>query len=305
MINTGAIHMKKISLVITLLSFLFAFTGVQANQFKWDSNRNNASVEIDVVDDSGRELYQYTANNRKNRNKRTYLEASKGKNYTLRLRNTSNERVGVVVAVDGRNILSGKKSHLRSNEKMYVLDPYETANYDGWRTSKNRVNRFYFTSAGNSYSNAWGDRSAMGVIAVAVFKEKHKQYGNRKYKRIAPSHRGYLSEDSAGTGFGDDSYSPTINVNFIAQNRADFKQFIKYEWRSNLCKRGVIDCNRYQDDRNNYYDGGDSYNRNHGNNRFWPREANNGFVPYPPSYKKTEWADQFTRSWDTEYKRGW
>jgi len=300
---------KLLAVMASLIALFLAFTNVQASDY-WDSNQNNIVV-VDVVDDHGRILNQYTANSNRYKTERSYLEAIKGKRYKIRLRNTSNRRVGVVVAVDGRNILDGKKSYLRSNERMYVLDPHESADYVGWRTAKNRVNRFYFTSAGNSYSDAWGDRSAMGVIAVAVFNEKYKRYNNdnRRFKR-APSMRGYLADESTGTGFGREEYSPTTNVNFEAKNKPVLKRFIKYEWRSGLCKRGIVNCENYDNDYRE-------------NNRFWPREANNGYAPYPPGHRRgghknryrnrqnhdnntiPQWSDQFMTSWDTTYERGW
>lgn len=274
-----------INSLVILVSFLLTVSTASARDLSWGSHANSYShssspVRIDVVDDRGRTLNQYSADDRDYKTERTYLEAIKGKRYQLRIRNTSNRRIAVVVAVDGRNILSGKKSYLRNNEKMYVLDPYESASYKGWRTGSNHVNRFYFTSAGDSYSNAWGDRSAMGVIAVAVFDEKHKQYykkhrGNRLGKGMAPSHRGYLTEDSTGTGFGREEYSPTLRVNFKADHKASFKHFYKYEWKDTLCKRGIVNCNYYENNRKN--------------NRFWPRESNNDFAPYPPSYKE-DWS---------------
>lgn len=304
--------MKNLLLFISLLmAQTFAFNSAQAAEY-WNENQNN-TVVVDVVDDRGRILNQYSANNSRFKTERSYLEAIKGKRYKIRLRNTSSRRVGVIVAVDGRNILSGKKSYLRNNEKMYVLDPYESTDYMGWRTAKNRVNRFYFTSAGDSYSNAWGDRSAMGVIAVAVFNEKHRRYKreNKKFKHSSPSMRGYLSEKSTGTGFGRDEYSPTVNVTFKAKNRPSLKRFIKYEWRATLCKRGVIECGNYNNDYRE-------------DNRFWPREADNNYAPFPPEHRRNwhrnrqnqqqrntnnvkipQWSDQFMTSWDTNYERGW
>lgn len=286
---TGIVFMKSLkfnlfSQFVVLVSLIFSTSITQARDLSWRTNSHSSSpVRIDVVDDRGRTLNQYSANNQNYKTQRTYLEAIKGKRYQLRIRNTSNRRIGVVVAVDGRNILNGKKSYLGNNEKMYVLDPYETTNYKGWRTASNRVNRFYFTSAGDSYSNAWGDRSAMGVIAVAVFNEKQKRYSNKKYrnelgKRLSPSQRGFLADESTGTGFGREEYSPTIRVNFKAKHQSSYKHFFKYEWRKTLCKRGIVSCN--------------SYDNNQNNNRFWPRESNNDFAPYPPFYK-SDWTDQF------------
>ena len=268
-----------LSQIFSLFSLLFLASNVQAKTYNWGPSHqpSHSPVRIDVVDDNGRTLNKYNANNNGYKTQRTYLEATKGKRYKLRIRNTSNNRIGIVVAVDGRNILTGKKSYLRNNEKMYVLDAYETANYKGWRTNKNHVNRFYFTTAGDSYSNAWGDRSAMGVIAVAVFDEKRKYYRKKQNKndlrsRSAPSKRGYLADESTGTGFGREEYSPTINISFKANHKPTNKYFLKYEWRKTLCKRGIINCNRYDAPPQP--------------NRFWPREANNGYAPYPPNYSE-------------------
>lgn len=295
--------MKKLQLLLTQLFILtitvFTFSNCQADNYSdWDSDYSNSPVHIEVVDDSGRTLTQYSANSHQRHTQRSYLEAIKGKRYKLRIRNTSNRRVGVVVAVDGRNILNGRKSHLRNNEKMYVLNPHETAYYKGWRTNKNHVNRFYFTSAGDSYSNAWGDRSAMGVIAVAVFDEKrrdhYKKHNKRHSKRAPSSRRGYLADESTGTGFGREEYSPTVRVNFKAKTKPAFKHFYKYEWRKTLCKHGITEC-RYD-------------NNNQDHNRFWPREANNDYAPYPPSYsnhRRRNGSDQFKRGWGNDYKRGW
>ncbi len=251
-------------------------------------------IQIDIVDDTGRILNQYDVHSGKAKIHRAYLEAIKNKRYQLRIRNNSHHRVGLVIAVDGRNILTGGKSYLGRNERMYVLNPHETSYYKGWRTARNQVNRFYFTSANNSYSNAWGDRSAMGVIAVAVFNEKYKpryKKHNHLQEHSAPSARGYSNDDSTGTGFGEEEYSPTINVRFKAKRQPSSKHFYKYEWRNTLCNKGIINCNRYLPRENN---------------RFWPREVNNGYAPYPPGYQNRNWSDQFTRSWKHDYNnRGW
>lgn len=259
--------------------FIFSVTSANADSRPWEPRYNPTPVRIDILDDRGHYLKQHPADSQRHNTERAYLEAVKGKRYQIRIRNTSNRRIGVVVAVDGRNILSGKKSHLRSNEKMYVLNAYETASYNGWRTGKNRVNRFYFTSAGDSYSNAWGDRSAMGVIAVATFNERVKyrrKHSNSFSGKAAPSaSRSY--NESTGTGFGKEEYSPSVNVRFLANNNPSYKNFYKYEWKSTLCKRGIINCNRYDNNRRN-------------NNRFWP-EDNSGYAPYPPDFHINPWDD--------------
>jgi len=101
------------------------------------------------------------------------LEALKGDKYSVEVRNKSERRIGVVIAVDGRNIISGQKSDLKRNEQMYIVGPYETNTFEGWRTGMDRTNRFYFTEQSDSYADKmFNDASAMGTIALAVYREK-------------------------------------------------------------------------------------------------------------------------------------
>ncbi len=64
-------------------------------------------------------------------------------------------RVGVVVAVDGRNIISGKQSWLRNDERMYILEPYGVGEFKGWRTSLDSINRRYFLAGFASGIAIW------------------------------------------------------------------------------------------------------------------------------------------------------
>ena len=127
-------------------------------------------VQVEILTAKGLSLPLYPTGTSEPK-KKVYAEAVKGDEYTIVIRNLLPRRVGLVVAVDGRNIISGQKSWLRNNERMYILGPYETGQYRGWRTGGDRVNRFYFTEAPDSYAAAFGDESAMGVIAVAVYPE--------------------------------------------------------------------------------------------------------------------------------------
>ncbi len=271
---------KFFFIVALLLPFLLS-NNVHASDYDWEPERSYSRyspVQIDILEDNGVLMNQYPTGSRRSNIHRAYLEAEKGRRYSIRIRNTSDRRIGLVIAVDGRNILSGKKSWLGRHEKMYILDPYETSTYTGWRTGKNRVNRFYFTDAGDSYADAWGDRSAMGVIAIAVYEEKHRHHYNKKHKHSSPqskrrlgkSRSGYLADESAGTGFGEEEYSPSIRVAFKAKNKPVAKYFFKYEWRKNLCRRGVISCRGY-----------DIYEEN---NRFWDDDDDDDYAPYPPGY---------------------
>jgi len=151
--------MKTITIV--LLAVLLCATNV------WAGGVGN-SVEVRIATDDGRTLPTYPVLMRQGVCK-VYAEAKKGDLYRIEVKNRLNRRIGLVIAVDGRNIISGGKSALQSHERMYILEPHGFGAFSGWRTAQDRVNRFYFTDAPESYAAAFGDESAMGVIAVAVY----------------------------------------------------------------------------------------------------------------------------------------
>jgi len=256
----------------------------------WAQQYGSGDVEVEVTSDRGRTLPQYPVREGRGRVYKAYLEAVRGQNYSIQIRNRTNQRVGVVVAVDGRNIISGDRSNLRPDERMYVLGPYQQESYDGWRTGKNRVNRFYFTDAGDSYSGAWGDYSAMGVIAVAAFREVERVqsqpwteqgpgYSDQRGMRRAPSSADGAAPRAApvepGTGYGESEWSPSRRVEFEAERRPFAQVFLKYAWRETLCREGVADCGGSRPPRGN---------------RFWDeRDRYTPPPPPPPRDEREEW----------------
>ncbi len=268
---------------------LAALLAVLSPAAVWAERSGVGDVEVEVIGHGGRSLPEYPLR-REDRPGiyKAYVEAKRGQNYSIQIRNRSNQRVGVVVAVDGRNIISGARSELRSDERMYVLGPYQQETYEGWRTGKNRVNRFYFTDAGDSYSGAWGDYSAMGVIAVAAFRENapyepwgqggsgyNNQRGLRPPAEAAPSTAESYRKSEPGTGYGESEWSPSRRVEFDPERRPFVQFFLKYAWRETLCRQGVIDC-----------DGGVRPPRN----RLWDEE-NDRFAPPPPRPERYDGED--------------
>ncbi len=219
------------------------------------------SVEMRIINDTGTELPLYPVSARYP-TKKVYAEAVKGDHYKIVVRNKLPRRVGIVIAVDGRNIVSGQKSWLKNSERMYILEPYASYEYAGWRTGQNRINRFYFTEIPDSYAAAFGDRTAMGVIAVAVYPEIQRNEPPVQYRSqestaapSAPSGMGMhdqkksaakaeMSDRSAGTGYGRTEYSPSYTVAFDPEPLAMENLYVKYEWRSTLCKLGIINYSR-------------------------------------------------------------
>ena len=227
-------------------------------------------VIVEIVDERGVRFEQFPTRSSGNAY-RAYVRAERGAPYRILVRNGTGERVGVVIAVDGRNIISGERSELGRSEPMYVLTPWSRQEYTGWRTSLSDVHEFYFTDWRDSYAEAFGDRSAKGVIAVAVYREKerppelfrqpYEERAERDGKSAESPSASAKRSDEPGTGFGDRRHEPAVRVAFEAERRAASKLFLKYEWAETLCRKGIAECER---DRN----------------RFWDDDL--AFAPYPP-----------------------
>jgi hypothetical protein len=258
--------MKTIAIVI--LAIVVCTTSVWAGGI-------GETAEVRIVTDDGRTLPTYPVKLHHGVRK-VYAEATKGDRYRIKVKNRLNRRVGLVIAVDGRNIISGTKSWLKNNERMYIIEPYGSGEFAGWRTAQDRINRFYFTDVPDSYAAAFGDESAMGVITVAIYPEVQRCETPMPLSRRAPSApHGYEGKaagsadkadsapaaredsgkrmkekdarseqalESAGTGYGRGEYSPSQIVAFEPEKRAAETIYLKYEWRSTLCKLGVVEC---------------------------------------------------------------
>ena len=104
---------------------------------------------------------------------RRYFEATRGREYSVVLRNVTGQRVAVLVAVDGLNVISGQRSSLGNGEAMYVLDPYGSTTIRGWRTSLDDVRRFVFVDEERSYATRSGQANGdLGWIRVIAFRER-------------------------------------------------------------------------------------------------------------------------------------
>jgi hypothetical protein len=251
------------TIIAVILVVIFSASGAHANVV-------GDAVQVSIVTDGGRTLPLYPAASRHNIHK-VYAEAVRGEQYRIVIQNRLGRRVGVVVAVDGRNIISGKKSWLRNGERMYIIEPYTTNEYNGWRTTQDQVNRFYFTDVPDSYAAAFKDESAMGVISVAVYPEIQRHQppielyestpaapsASRQMGKSAPRPGLKAESDSAGTGYGRPEYSPSRQVSFEAEGVAVETIYLKYEWRATLCKMGVASCNKpLRRHANRLWDGG-------------------------------------------------
>lgn len=102
---------------------------------------------------------------------RSYIEAKKGRNYTIVLRNDTAGRVAVALAVDGLNTIDAKHT-AAIDAKKWVLGPYETAEIKGWQVDGSHARKFVFTSEEKSYGAWLGQTSNLGIISAVFYAEK-------------------------------------------------------------------------------------------------------------------------------------
>lgn len=148
---------------------------------------------------------------------RHYFQAFAGRNYSVVLRNNTGRRIGVLLTVDGLNVVNGEITRLSAGEPMYVLDPWESATIRGWRTSMNEVRRFVFVDEKRSYAERTGQaNSDMGWIRVLAFREQNSvgilDWGRRKLERPDVPWRETLDERAEKAPMSPEAEAPRANA---------------------------------------------------------------------------------------------
>ena len=99
-----------------------------------------------------------------------WVAGKPGARYAIEIRNMLHERLLAVTSVDGINVLTGDTG--RWDQSGYVLHGEEAYEITGWRKSQSEVAAFEFAAAPNSYAARTGRSANIGVIGVAVFRER-------------------------------------------------------------------------------------------------------------------------------------
>jgi hypothetical protein len=96
-----------------------------------------------------------------------------GAHYAIEIRNRLGERLLAVMSVDGVNVISG--STAAWNQEGYVFAPRAGYQVTGWRKTHQEVAAFTFTASPDSYAARTGRPENVGVIGVALFRERTPQ----------------------------------------------------------------------------------------------------------------------------------
>jgi len=187
----------------------------------------------------------------------TYIAGEVGHEYELRIRNRMGQRMLAVATIDGVNVITGQTGAV--DQAGYVLDAYGYARIEGWRKSMSRTAAFYFTKLPDSYAARTGRPNNVGVIGVALFRERvrcclREKYSSREdvspsapeaaSSRAADSERGdraRQAESKLGTGHGRSEHSAAEYTEFErASDQPDEIISIYYDSRRNLLAQGII-----------------------------------------------------------------
>lgn len=223
-------------------------------------------VDVRVIDrDTGRALPVHRHAGR------SWIAGRPGARYAIEVRNRTGERVLAVTSVDGINVVSGQTAGWQ--QSGYVLAPHQRYAIDGWRKSDDEVAAFTFTSLGDAYATRTGRPAHVGVIGIAVFRErvpppaavapaappasareaegaagKSGAADAAQERAEAPSVRSSEAAPDAaarreklGTGHGEREWSTVTRTRFERAHEApDQIVALHYDSRDNLVAMGVL-----------------------------------------------------------------
>jgi hypothetical protein len=208
---------------------------------------------------------------------RWYVAGQPGHRYAIHIANRRGERLLAVMSVDGVNVLSGETAAW--DQRGYVFNPWQGYEVSGWRKSTAQVAAFEFTALPDSYAARTGRPDDVGVIGVALFRERADEPPAQVLMRgqDAPRSDGTARERKAlassaargespaapspadatggsaeparasapamrlGTGHGPRESSPVRVVSFTrARSEPDEVITLWYDSRENLIAQGII-----------------------------------------------------------------
>jgi hypothetical protein len=202
---------------------------------------------------------------------RWYVEARKGREYAIRLRNPYGVRVAVALSVDGLNTIDARHT-TPSDARKWVLDPHETVTISGWQTSRSHARRFEFTTESQSYAQALGNAGNIGVISAVFFRERVPTFTAKPFRGdsspaagragqepappAAPGAPSARSENArersaleaevardqeyAATGMGRATDHAVTQVWLDLEDSPAFAVNVRYEFRAQLVRLGIL-----------------------------------------------------------------
>ncbi len=190
-----------------------------------------------------------------------YVEALRGRDFSLRITNPLGVRVAVALSVDGLNTIDAKHT-TASDARKWILDPYQTVVIPGWQVSGDTSRKFYFTGEKQSYGGKLGQTANLGTIEAVFFREKlpyrgrgdgrissnEKEKDNRRLDEpraeaaagaaqpAAPA----PNDELAATGIGRRTRFDVTRVDVDLEDMPAASVRLRYEFRAQLVALGVL-----------------------------------------------------------------
>lgn len=199
---------------------------------------------------------------------RWYVEALRGREYEIRLRNPYPVRVAVALSVDGLNTIDARHT-TATDARKWVIEPFDTITIRGWQTSQVLARRFEFTTESASYGQALGQTANLGVISAVFFKERVPAPSVENMAPTVP--RGFLAapdpsapakaaregessradgtsaadarrqrDDYAATGMGRTTDHAVRTVHLDLETAPVQTVRVRYEFRPQLVRLGIL-----------------------------------------------------------------
>jgi hypothetical protein len=248
---------------LTLLFLLAAAASVSPGASAAPGPRPTVDILVE-----GRRLPSYAARGS------VYIEALKGREYEIHLRNPYPVRVAVALSVDGLNTIDARHTSAQAARK-WVIEPYETVTIAGWQTSMTHARRFEFTTEERSYGAWLGKADDLGVISAVFYRERvptrllsveqdraprpesPAQAGQNRERWIPPAGSDAASpvgaaskqavgapspaaDEYAATGIGRRTDHAVRQVSLDLESTPAASVSIRYEYRAQLVRLGVL-----------------------------------------------------------------
>jgi len=222
------------SRLLATLAFLLLASTAQARQPQL--------IDLTVRDlDTGQTLPVYWSEGQ------AHVPGNPGHRYAVVLQNRSPERLLAVLSVDGVNAVTGQTAN--PSQSGYVLGPWQSTEVRGWRKDLSSVAEFVFTDLPDSYAARTGRPNNVGVIGIAVFRERAQRpmpsapiaKGAERSRAEADASAKSGAAQELGTGHGERRYDPAYQTQFVrASSRPAEVVSLFYDSPRVLIARGIM-----------------------------------------------------------------
>lgn len=232
--------MSRLSFLVLGLALMLGTVKAQQSTPRRPIVVPKPSFQVDVLVE-GRPLAEYYSHGQ------IYIEALKGAEYEVRLRNPTGDRVAVALSIDGLNTIDTSCTSAWDASK-WVIGPYETITISGWQMNSERARKFYFTTEHDSYAAKRGSTADIGLISAVFFRERRRvmpvtpprpssrdeMESSTAGQSRAPSAK--MRSEDAATGIGRSIRNDVDYVDMDLESRPAAEVTIRYEYCDRRCR---------------------------------------------------------------------